>query len=154
MQVDRINKSRTKVAQVREKSSNQLDQLQNQQIYKHKLYKNSLNKIIKDRLNNYVINRKEHIFLTWRRIASHRAKAIKLLQNHLRKNLLQHGLDCICVFDRQNQKQNNLIRKVKKMIQDYEDGRKRLALTLWKQEYFEYVTSRREEFATKTFNSE
>ena len=43
-QEDRINKSRTRIAQIRERSTNQLDKLANQQNYRHKLYKNQLDK--------------------------------------------------------------------------------------------------------------
>ena len=86
-----------------------------------------------------MINRKEHIFLTWKRIASHKARAVRLLQHNLRKNLLQYGLDCIFVYQRRKGKLLNLRKKMMQIIVDYEDGRKRLALTIWKRKYFELV---------------
>ena len=101
-----------------------------------------------------MINRIEHIFLTWRRIASHRARAIDLLQHNLRKNLLQHGLDSICVFGRQDQKRGFKTRKITKLIQDYVDGKLRRALNLWKQIYFEQVADRMKELKTLEFHSQ
>ena len=105
-------------------------------------------------MNNYVINRKEHIFLTWRRLASNRARAIKLLQHNLRKNLLQYGLDHIAVFDRAKTQRENKTKKIKQMIKDYKDGKLRQAVNLWKQVYFQYVTGRTGDLTTENFHSD
>ena len=76
-----------------------------------------------------------------------------MLQHNLRKNLLQHGLDSIAVFAREDRKRGFKTRKITKLIQDYVDGRLRRALNLWKQIYFEQVADRIAELKTKDHHS-
>ena len=57
--------------------------------------RNQIEKMTKDRQENFVISKKEHIFDVWREIARHRAKTMKAFETLIVKNHLQHGFDMI-----------------------------------------------------------
>ena len=53
-----------------------------------KLVRNQVEKIAKDRINNFVVSKKEHIFDVWRQMAERRAMALRKLAKNIRKNLM------------------------------------------------------------------
>lgn len=59
---NRIANGLTNLAQTREKTAFQLEQIRMEQDYKKKLIKNQVARAVSDRTNNFIIPRKEHIF--------------------------------------------------------------------------------------------
>ena len=77
-----------RIEQVREKSKFDTENLLEEQVYKKKLRLNNIEKIIRDKRDNYIVPRKAHLFDVWRQLAEHRAKCLKNLQKNIMRNML------------------------------------------------------------------
>ena len=103
-ELDRIEKKRTKLAQLKEKSAFKLDNLAEEQEYKFKMIKNQIARRIADRDANFIISKKEHIFQLWKQRSQRNAYVIKQLNKLMSKNFLQIGFNGIRSADQEKQK--------------------------------------------------
>ena len=137
IQLQKLSQTRTKISQIREKTAYELDALQDQKSYQKSLYLNTLDKLVRDRQENFVVKKKAHFFDTWRQIGSRHARFLRLLESHMTKNLLQTGFDGICVALYRTNRFDLKTKILSKLCSNHRKVKLRMAVCCWQQKNFE-----------------
>ena len=125
---------------MRELSEYKLKELQDEQAIKRILVSKLVAKLVRDRMKNFVVPKRNQIFHVWREIASKRARYLRKLAATMAKSFRQHGFNSIVEADCRYRKLNDTQKKLHRLFRDYSRGRARLAFDIWQEHMFKRAT--------------